>query len=190
MTSRFLYTAQLAPINRTVTTRFPGEGLKNIRIDEYALALEQKHPERVKLHIGHDVSESIGHLHALVQHQGWYLATFGINPDVISAETEERIRPGMPVSVGLSIVRSEKHDLSGIETIRQATLDELSLTRAGMIEGAKILSKDDLRPYLRSTRSSPARALPSDRPAAGEAFFPAPGTIIRRPNSGTIIGVR
>ncbi len=182
---RFQYVARLAPINKTVTTRVAGEGLKDIRLDEFCLALALRHPERTMIRISHEDGD-VGRLNGLVASGGWYVAGFELDPDLISDTTENRIRPGFPLSIGFDVIRSEVHPDSRIETVREAALTEVSLCRTAMIDGARIVSKGELRPARRAVAAKANTSM--DHATEGEIILG--GAMIRRPGIGQVIGVR
>ena len=183
MNARYFYSARFFPASRPIEVRIKGAGRQTVSVDEFCFVIERMRPSKVDICVDH-ADERAGELTNLLLFRGWYLGDFVLDPEVISAETEERIRPGTPLSVGFDVVRSELDPVTGVEIILEATLSEVSLTRRGMCPDAQILSKTPIR---RSSQSSPA-VVGTSNVAAGEPV-PTDGMIVRR-NFGQIIGVR
>jgi hypothetical protein len=178
---RYIYTAHLFPVNQTASVRIKGEGRKDLRVDEFAFALARKRPEDVGVLLEHDEEDCVGQVLSVIPAKGWWRAEFALDPAVVSAETEARIKPGMNISAGFDVIRSETHPFSGIETIREGLLRELSICREALCPGARIISRWEV-PARRAAASQAVEP-------AGEVFYEYGGPILRRPGIGQVLAV-
>lgn len=185
---RFIYGAKLLPIGKPVDLRIKGEGRKRLRVDEYAFALARKRPENVAVLVEHDETEAAGRFLTVLPLDGWWHGEFVLDPDTITEPTEARIRPGLNVSIGFDVIRSETDLVSGVETVLEGIMKEVSLTRGGMCAGAVIVHK---WPAPRAARSSTAGERASTRrPAVGdEIIVHQAGSRLVRPGLGQVLAV-
>jgi hypothetical protein len=158
--SRWLYTAQFAPLDKPVS--IPDQNGRPIHTvyREDTFALQAKRPSDIKVCLQHDRSMEIGKLGSLIAHRGWWLADFTVDVEGIEFEV------GDPVSAGSYVFDNG----SGNPIMR-----ELSIVTRARIDDAKIIRKNRL-PDLPARRGVP----PSPPAAAGEIVASIPQGRVRR----------
>jgi hypothetical protein len=172
-----IFGGKLAPVNRPFVTRIPGEGERRIQLNKFSLPLASRATVRVE-----HGEQDVGSFVAVLLDKGWFVGDFVLDPEVISPEVIDRVTPGLALSIGMDIVRSEHDPSTGVEHVLEGRLSEVSIVREAMVPGARITR--------RLGSSSPAaRAGSSDRAdVADEVFYG--GQRIVRPGIGRIIAVR
>lgn len=135
--------------------------------------------------LSHADEKIVGHVTSRTTHGGWHIAAFKLDHDRnLSAVAADRLRVGVPVSIGF---RTLRHDpiLAETSVLRHtvARLDELSVLAADEVPalpGARITS------ILERSKRSPAVSL--DRLAVGDTVL-QPGVLVRH-GCGQVLGVR